>query len=128
MLTFQFIPWEEVNELDSDKKVQKLLRIVKQDKIVVMEGQLASSEEAMLIEETMNLINSKFKGVEIGIIGPQSNKETELIKIIKSNLINIILGNRRGLTIIGPANIVKEIKKDPNKLQLFMASPKKRSR
>jgi len=128
VLTFQFIPWEEVNELDSDKKVQKLLRIVKQDKIVVMEGQLASSEEAMLIEETMNLINSKFKGVEIGIIGPQSNKETELIKIIKSNLINIILGNRRGLTIIGPANIVKEIKKDPNKLQLFMASPKKRSR
>ena len=128
MLTFQFIPWEEVNELDSDKKVQKLLRIVKQDKIVVMEGQLATNEEAILIEETMTLINSKFKGVEIGIIGPQSNKETELIKIIKSNLINIILGNRRGLTIIGPANIVKEIKKDPNKLQLFMASPKKRSR
>lgn len=128
MLTFQFIPWEEVNELDSDKKVQKLLRIVKQDKIVVMEGQLATNEEAILIEETMTLINSKFKGVEIGIIGPQSNKETELIKIIKSNLINIILGNRRGLTIIGPANIVKEIKKDPNKLQLFMASPKKRSK
>jgi len=128
VLTFQFIPWEEVNELDSDKKVQKLLRIVKQDKIVVMEGQLATNEEAILIEETMTLINSKFKGVEIGIIGPQSNKETELIKIIKSNLINIILGNRRGLTIIGPANIVKEIKKDPNKLQLFMASPKKRSK
>ena len=128
MLTFQFIPWEEICELESDRKVQKLLRIVKQDKIVVMEGQLATSEEAMLIEETMNLITPKFKGVEIGIIGPQSNKETELIKIIKSNLINIIFGNRRGLTIIGPANIVKEIKKDPNKLQLFMASPKKRSK
>ena len=76
----------------------------------------------------MALINSKFKGVEIGIIGPQSIRETELTKIIKANLINIILGKRRGLTIIGPANIVKEIKKDPNRLQLFMTSPKKRSR
>ena len=53
MLTFQFIPWEEVCELDSERKIQKLLRIVKQDKIVVMEGQLASSEETMLIEDTM---------------------------------------------------------------------------
>lgn len=128
MLTFQFVPWEEINELDSERKVLKLLRIVKQDKIVVMEGQLASSEETMLIEETMALINSRFKGIEIGIIGPQTTKETEFVKIIKTNLINIILGNRRGLTIIGPANIVKEIKKDPNKLQLFMTSPKKRSR
>ena len=100
MLTFQFIPWEEVNELDSDKKVQKLLRIVKQDKIVVMEGQLATNEEAILIEETMTLINSKFKGVEIGIIGPQSNKETELI----------ITGRDAHPQIIEMADLVTEMK------------------
>ncbi len=128
MLTFQFVPWEEIFNLDSERKVQKLLRIVKQQKIVVMEGQLGSNEEAMLIEATMELINSKFKGVEIGIISPQNTKSEELHEKIKSNLINLILGKRRGLTIVGPANIVKEIKKDPNKLQLFMASPKKRGK
>jgi len=31
----------------------------------------------------------------------------------------LLLGNRSGLTIIGPANVVKEIKQDPDKIQLF---------
>lgn len=128
MLTFQFIPWEEICDLDSERKVQKLLRVVKQQKIVVMEGQLGTNEEAILIEATMELINSKFKGVEIGIITPQSIKSEEVSERIKSSLINLILGKRRGLTIVGPANIVKEIKKDPNKLQLFMTTPKKRTK
>lgn len=127
MLTFQFIPWEEISELNSDRKVQKLLRIVKQNKIVVMEGQLQSEEEANLIKATMELINSKFKGIEIGVIGPQ-NKANDLHNKLKNSIINLILGRRRGLTIVGPANIIKEIKKDPNKLQLFMASPKKRKK
>lgn len=127
MLTFQFIPWEEISELNSDRKVQKLLRIVKQNKIVVMEGQLQSEEEANLIEATMELINSKFKGIEIGVIGPQ-NKANDIHNKLKNSIINLILGRRRGLTIVGPANIIKEIKKDPNKLQLFMASPKKRKK
>ena len=127
MLTFQFIPWEEISELNSDRKVQKLLRVVKQQKIVVMEGQLTSEEEANLIEATMELINSKFKGVEIGVVGPQDHK-ADIHEKLKNGIIKLILGKRRGLTIVGPASIVKEIKKDPNKLQLFMASPKKRKR
>ena len=31
-----------------------------------------------------------------------------------------MLGNRIGFTIIGPATIVREIKQDPGKIQLFM--------
>jgi len=33
--------------------------------------------------------------------------------------INLLLGDRNGITIIGPASIVKEIKKDPNKIELL---------
>lgn len=127
MLTFQYIPWEEVNNLDSEKKVQKLLRIVKQDKIILMEGRLNSEEETMLIEATMELIDSKFKGVEVGMVEPQlNNRSNEMHERIRSIFIDLLFGRRRGLTIIGPAHIVKEIKKDPNRLQLFMENPKKR--
>ena len=31
----------------------------------------------------------------------------------------MLLGDRQGLTVIGPATIVKEIKKDPNKIELL---------
>ena len=35
------------------------------------------------------------------------------------NLASMIMGREQGLTVIGPASIIKEIKKDPNKIQLF---------
>jgi len=128
MLTFQYIPWEDICNLESEKKVQKLLRIVKQEKIIMMEGRLSSDEEARLIEATMELIDSKFKGVEVGMVEPNGNKNEEVHEKLRSLFMNLFLGRRRGLTIIGPAHIVKEIKKDPNRLQLFMANPKKRRR
>ena len=31
----------------------------------------------------------------------------------------MLLGDREGITIIGPASVVKEIRRDPNKIQLF---------
>ena len=116
MLTLQYIPFEEIKNLDSEKKIQKLLRIVKQEKIVLMEGCLTSKEEAKLIEETMQLIDKKFKGVEVSTINPAPNN---LPNIIKNNILDLLLGKRRGLTIVGPAHIVKDIKKDPNKIHLF---------
>ena len=38
---------------------------------------------------------------------------------LKARMVNFLLGNRSGLTIIGPANVVKEIKQDPDKIQLL---------
>ena len=40
MVTFKFVPYHEVEGLSSAKRVNKLLRIVKEDKIVIMEGAL----------------------------------------------------------------------------------------
>ena len=53
MVTFQFIPFQDVENLGSAKRVNKLLNIVKEDKIVIMEGRLKKEEEADLIEITM---------------------------------------------------------------------------
>jgi len=121
-LTIQYVPFEEVSYLDSERKIQKLIRIVKQNKLVLMEGTLTSQEEADLIEETMETIDSKFKGVEITSFNPLE-KNTKLIQDkLKQLFMQAIFGRRRGLTIIGPANIVREIRKDPNRVQLFLSN------
>ena len=76
----------------------------------------------------MEEIDKDFKGIELSVIYPDK-KESDLFKKLKRNFINMLLGDRQGLTIIGPASVVKEIKKDPDKIQLFTeeeVKPKKR--
>ena len=121
-LTIQYVPFEEVSDLDSERKIQKLIRIVKQNKLVLMEGTLTSQEEADLIEETMTTIDNKFKGVEITSFNPMEKNNKQIQDKLKQMFMEMIWGRRRGLTIIGPANIVKEIRKDPNRIQLFLSS------
>ncbi|MFH1439996.1 MAG: DUF2073 domain-containing protein [Candidatus Woesearchaeota archaeon] len=119
MLTLQFMPYDEIAELPSNKRISKLLKIVKDDKILLLEGRLKKEEEAELIKRTMEEISEDFKGIELGVIFPDETRNPHFFNKIKSNMINLLLGDRRGFTILGPATIVKEIKQDPNKIQLF---------
>ncbi len=118
MLTLQFVPYGDIEHLDSQGRITKLLDIVRDDKIVLMQGRLRPEEETLLIQRTMEQIADEFKGVEICTIFPQE-KDLQFLKRIKKEMIKAILGNRDGITIIGPANIVKEIKRDINKIELF---------
>lgn len=117
-LTIQFIPYTDIVSLKSPERVDLLLGIVKQNKIVLLEGKLQIQEEAELIRRTMEEIDDKFKGIEISQV-VMGNKSDVFIRKIRESFINLLLGNRRGFTIIGPASIVKEIKQDPGKIQLL---------
>jgi hypothetical protein len=122
-LTLQFIPYVEIEHLSSLGRIRKLLNSVKEEKIVLLEGRLKKEEEAELIKTTMEEINSDFKGIELAVIYPEAHNAAFFQKI-RQGFINALLGDRQGLTIIGPASIVKEIKKDPNKIQLFTSDSK----
>ena len=52
----------------------------------------------------------------------------QLFKKLKQDIIKFLLGHREGITIIGPASIIKDIKKDPNKIQLLVLSSTKKSK
>lgn len=117
-LTLQFIPYKEISDVDSDARIEKLLTIVKLNKIILLEGRLKPQEEAELIRRTMEEISADFKGIEISPI-IVNNKNEAFLRKIREQVINFLLGDRQGFTIIGPANIVKEIKQDPDKIQLF---------
>lgn len=119
MLTLQFVPYAEIAQLNSTKRIQKLLKLVKDDKIVLLEGRLKSTEEAELIRKTMEEITDKFTGIEVATIYRDAKHEAFFQKL-KSVFINMLLGDRQGLTIVGPASLVKEVKKDPDKIQLML--------
>lgn len=94
-------------------KLQYILTAVKKgDKIVVLEQPLTSSEEAQLIQLTMQQVDKNFAGIEIATLGSATLD-------IKSHLVKLLGGRTSGLTVVGPSKIVKQIKKDPNKLNLL---------
>jgi hypothetical protein len=102
-----------------------LLDIAKQNKIVLLQGRLKKEEETELIKVTMEEINKEFKGIELAVIHPSLSQLTGFQKF-KNDLVSAVLGDRQGLTIIGPASVVKEIKKDPNKIELLTSDKRKR--
>ncbi len=124
MLTLQFIPYTEIEKLGSARRVNKILDIVRENKIVLLEGRLEKEEESDLIAITMEKIDNKFKGIELSVIDPDL-KDKAFFGRMKKRAVNVLLGNRQGLTIIGPASIVKEIKKNPDKIELYTKDVKK---
>ena len=126
-VTLQFIPHLEIENLSSLGRIRRILNCVKENKIVLLEGRLKKEEETELIKTTMEEINKEFKGIELAIVYPES-KNLALFKKIKHKFITAILRDRQGLTIVGPASIVKEIKRDPNKIQLFIKNIKQKKK
>ena len=127
MLTLQFLPYSEIEGLSSVKRINKILKIAKDNKIVLLEGRLKKVEESELIQKTMEEISDQFKGIELAVINPDK-KEEQVLKKMRNAIASVLLGNRIGFTIIGPANVVKEIKQDPNKIQLLLSENKKKRR
>lgn len=125
MLTLQFVPFHEIEDLGSARRVKKLIDIVKDNKIVLLEGRLKKEEETDLISIAMEEIgkSKKFKGIELATVDPQK-EDAGLLKKVRSNMVGMLLGDRQGFTIIGPATVVKEIKRDPGKIELLTSDSK----
>ena len=127
MLTFQFVPYSELLNLNSEQRILKLLDIVKKNKIILMQGRRKPSEEAGLIQRSMELISKEFKGIELCTIYPEAKNE-KFFSQLRTVLVRFLVGGSDGLTIIGPATIIKEIKRNPDKIELLTYNMKKNGR
>lgn len=109
-LNIEFLTQKTLGE--KKDKLAFLLDSLKKQKILVFEGSLSKTEEKDLIERTMNEIDQQsFTGIEIASFGEESNFIQKLIQLLG--------GRKSGFTVIGPANLVKEIKRDPSKLNIL---------
>jgi len=120
-LTIQFMPYAEISGLDTVERIKKLLKIILDNKVIILQGRLESDEETRLIENTMIMIGNikGFKGVELAVIAPNED-ERSFFQKMRFGLAKALVGQQDALTIIGPATVVKEIKKDPKKLEIMM--------
>ena len=120
-LTLHFMPYSEIAKLNSVERIKKLLKIVLSHKVVVLQGKLRSEEETRLIEDTMIMVGNikGFKGVELAVIA-QNSGDLGFMNKMKFGLANALTGQQNAMTIIGPATIVKEIRKNPKKLEIMM--------
>ncbi|MCK5476520.1 MAG: DUF2073 domain-containing protein [Candidatus Aenigmarchaeota archaeon] len=114
----KFLPYKNVLDLKKGNIEWKLLKELKDNNILVINEQLTPSEQSILISEIMKTISSNFSGIEIACLDVE--KDGGLLKKIQKHLIRFISGKRSGMTIIGPSNIVKKIKKNPEDLILYI--------
>lgn len=126
MIEIEFLSAEVLSQQAGSRKIDFLMSNLKKGKILVLEDPLSRSEETSLIEATMKKVSSAFPGIEIGTLGgTQGNGGSEL-RDLRSSLIRMLGGKPRGLTVIGPSQLVRQIKKDPETLSVLAREKLKR--
>ena len=119
--SIQFLPYSEIRDLDSDERIKKILGIILGNNILILQGKLLANEETRLIGDTMAMMGhvANFKGIELAVIS--GNGDMGFFAKIGKGIANALAGGDMGaVTIIGPATIVKEIKRNPKKIELFL--------
>ena len=108
-ISFNLVSRHKLDELTSSEKLQFILKEVKKGKILVLEHGLTPMEQTNLIENTMKEIeHDTFIGVEMEGLGQD-----------RPSFIQKLLGfsKKPRVTLIGPADLLKTIRKDNNMIQ-----------
>lgn len=110
--------FNSVKNMSSEEKIKQILEIVKKGDLVMIEGRLSSDEELSLTSNALSNVSKKFSGVEIAFLGRETTKN--LVDRIKNTLIKLIAKDRFGITVVGPSKQIKEIKMNPDKLEILL--------
>jgi hypothetical protein len=108
---------ERLDRLTSMEKIRLILDDVMEGNIVILEKGLAPDEQSKLIEITMREIAPDgFSGIEM---------ETYPIRDAQGGFLAKLLGGKRSesrLTVIGPANQLKTLKKEKDLISAWVSS------
>jgi len=108
-ISVNLVSRQKLEQLNSDEKLKFILKEVKKGKILVLEQGLTPFEQTSLIESTMKEIEQDtFIGVEME--GYSEDKPTFIQKIFG-------MIKKPRMTLIGPADLLKTVRKDSNMIQ-----------
>ena len=119
--SIQFLPYSEIRDLSGDERIRKILGVVLGNNILLIQGRLKAEEETRLIGDTMAMIGhvKNFKGIELAVIG--GNGSGGIMDKMRNEIVKVLSkGDLGAVTIIGPATIVKDIKRNPKKIELLL--------
>ncbi len=131
-IKIDFISSSMLNGRTGQKKINYILGRVKDGSILVVNGVLKPEEEVDLIKETMRRVDDGFPGIEVcslkkqakgwkqffDFLSERGEKVQDIIwrgitgKHVKTDL-------KTGLTLIGPAKIIKDVKKNPDSFSVL---------
>ncbi|MBP2030628.1 hypothetical protein J2755_001576 [Methanohalophilus levihalophilus] len=108
---------DRLSRMTTVEKVRFILDEVKSGKILVLERGLTPQEEASLIEMTMTLIEpDDFSGIEMETY--PAHEDTSIMgKLFKKQ-------PKTRLTVIGPANKIKTLRKDRDMITALVSATK----
>ena len=108
-ISVNLVSRDKLDEFTSDEKLNFIIKEVKKGKVLVLEQGLTPFEQTELIENTMKEIKQDtFIGIEME--GYSEEKKTFIQKLFR------IIKKPR-MTVIGPADLIKTIRKDSNMIQ-----------
>ena len=116
MFKIKFVPYENF-KTDS---FRGFVKDMQENTIIVVDAKLSAAEEAYIIEETMKKVSEHFSGIELSSLDLTNQEALSNFEKIKNRFIEMIIGKKRGLTIVGPAKIIHRIKKNPEELLVYM--------
>jgi len=111
-ISVNLVSRQKLEELSSSEKLKFILKEVQNGKILVLEHGLTAMEQTNLIEKTMKEIKQDtFIGIEME--GYSEDRPSFIQKIL-----GVIKKPR--MTVIGPADLLKTIRKDSNMIQTMI--------
>lgn len=120
-LGIEFVSTKILSEMENDEATDYLLKVIKKGDMIVLDEKLPPAQEKELFKKTMEIVDSKFTGIEISSIG--ENNESW-----KNTVIKLLGGKTTGLTVIGSAKVIKKIKNEKDKINLLAKMSTTRTR
>lgn len=118
-LGIEFVSTKLLSEMKDSEATDYLLNVIKRGDMIVLDEKLPPLQEKELFKRTMEIIDDDFTGIEISSIGENEGG-------LKSSLIKLLGGKTTGLTVIGSAKIIKNIKNEKDKINLLANIKRKR--
>lgn len=117
-LRVKILPYERIG----DESLKEILKDIRENTIIMIDAKLSVEQETYIIQETMKKISDKFSGIELSSLEMGSEKGTTFLAGFKNRLLEMLMGKKRGITIIGPAKIIKKIEKNPRDMLLDLST------
>jgi len=127
-MKMDFVSSVKLNGKTQKKKINYILGKVKDGSILIVDGVMKPEEEMQLIKETMRRVDDGFPGIEVCSL----RKEMKGLKFVFDRLTDgkerfwnwVTRGTSKtdlktGITLIGPAKIIKKIKKNPSSFSVL---------
>ncbi|MEM5829758.1 MAG: DUF2073 domain-containing protein [Candidatus Aenigmatarchaeota archaeon] len=130
-LKFDFVSSAILEGKPMKKRIDFILNKVKDGTILVTDGVMSPEEEMELVKETMRRVDDGFPGIEVASLKKPVSGMAKVIEKFseQKDKIKIFFASLRGdkasrslktgLTLIGPAKYIRQVKKNPNSFSVL---------